>query len=171
MQNIINYSADIQTLTILAKEQRETVAYFSDADWSILCAKTYVQYLQLVQTADITEIGVIDVTSPDAIAAAEEFRKADPNAVLVIVSDMSVSPVTYIKPSIMASTLIIKPIESVGIARLRDAMRIKLIQSDERRESEKSFCLETKQGKQFFPYNKIVFFEAREKRVFYARGI
>lgn len=166
MQNIINYSADTQTLTVLDKEQREAVAYISDADWSILCAKTYVQYSRLVQTTDVVEIGVIDVTSPNAIAAAEEFRKADPDAVLVIVSDMSISPVTYIKPSIMASALIIKPIESTGIARLRDAMRIKLIQSDSRRDTEQRFCMETKQGKHFFSYNKIVYFEAREKRVF-----
>ena len=157
MQSIINYSADVQALSVLDKELKDAVALLSEDDWKILSTKTYTQFLQFVSAVDLAEIGCVDVTSPHAITAAETLRKSDPDAVLIIVSDMSVSPVMYIKPSIMASTLIMKPISFAGRERLREAVQLKLQANNDEQGSQR-FCLETKQGKSFFPYNRIVFF-------------
>lgn len=110
---------------------------------------------------------VCDVTSEGMLALLEQLRTCNPDMKLVLLSDETVSPVAYIRPSILPTALIWRPVER-GAAQeaLRQVVDTLSHGQTEATEEAASFSIDARGVVRTFPFRDILFFEAREKRLF-----
>lgn len=105
----------------------------------------------------------IDVTLARGIQNAELLRENYPKSAIVLVADMSMSPVTYMKPSIMAAALLLKPLKRELICQTLEQIFERFINKVS---EEEIFVVETKEDRQRIPYSAILYFEARAKKIY-----
>lgn len=117
-----------------------------------------------LESGEIPDIACMDITEPKAIDICEKLRSLYPTSFLVLIATMKVSPVTYLKPTIMASALLLRPLETESV---RDTAKT-LIQMLDRTETdtEEFFVVRTKDGKNRIPYSSILYLESREKKIY-----
>lgn len=107
-----------------------------------------------------------DVTVPGSVEGLEQLRKKYRQAFLLVVADSRVSPMAYLKPGILPTSLVLKPLarENVGLVmeELLEVFSEKFVKND----LPEMFVVETREGKQYFPLRQIYYVEAREKKVY-----
>lgn len=118
---------------------------------------------QFLTHREFTDFIYVDVALPKGIAFAEAMRIHFPTARLVLIADTDMSPVKYLKPSIMAAALLLKPLNKNEIQQTVAQLFEYFVEKV--RESE-VFVVESREEKQRIPYSEILFFEARAKKVY-----
>lgn len=119
-----------------------------------------------ISTNPVFDIVCIDITVRDSIAIAEKIRKLNNHAYIILIATVDISPMMYMKPSIMAGSLLIRVYSEVQMRNvLEEAFRayLKLFQSDE--EKEDVYLIDSREGRQVIPYSQIYYFEARDKKI------
>lgn len=110
---------------------------------------------------------VCDVTVDGVVPVLEALRGANPELKLVLVADGSVSPVTYIRPTILPTALLWRPLgQEEAHSTLWEVMTS--IRKDEetgRETGMESFSVEVRGDVRRIPYSNILFFEASNKRL------
>lgn len=166
MSNVLNYCVSTKESKLIESEMRNAAALVSEDDWQIFSCNTLESYADMFKEKTKIDISCFDVTPDSAIEMLEDLRKKDKSAMLVLISDVTVSPLKYMKPALMAGALILKPLNSpVIFATFKDVLKEVCSSSDDEDDSDK-FCVETKSGQKFVSFDKILYFEAREKKIF-----
>lgn len=166
MSSVLNYCANLSESRILENEFRNMAAMVSDDDWEVDSSIKLDEYVEKYMKHTQVDVSCFDVTSDGSVETLENIRKSDKSAMLVLVSDVTVSPLRYMKPTLMASSLIMKPFNRAAVSSAFKEV-LDVVYADKKGdEDDKKFCVETKSGQRYIPYNKIVYFEAREKKIF-----
>ena len=110
------------------------------------------------------DIVCFDVTLGNSVAVLEKLRSENEKAYIIVIASMEISPVEYMKPTIMAASLLLRPLQE---GRINDtvSMIIELLMAREQTDQE-LFVLEDRDGKIRIPYRKIQFFESRDKKIY-----
>lgn len=165
MAYVLNYCLNVSDCKFLEKELVDLIAMVSEDEWKIKSMIKLEEFSEEYKKHSQIDISCFDVTSDGSVDTLEHLRKSDKKSMLVLISDLTVSPLKYMKPSLMAGALILKPMKNPVVSlTLREVLDAVCTPSDNN--SEKRFCVETKNGKQFIPFDKIIYFEAREKKIF-----
>lgn len=111
------------------------------------------------------DILVCDVTKKGAISALKHAREKHSESLIIPVTDQTIMPSEYVRPDILPFTLLWKPLTSKAIKEtilhvLSHIYELKGIRS------EKSFELVTKQETRYIPFKDIIYFEARDKKIY-----
>lgn len=114
---------------------------------------------------DLLDIAVIDVTLPGALESARTVRDKFENVEILVVADVSVSPMKYMHPSIRASALLLKPMTRGWNGAINDFYGQMLSKSSREKPGE-VLWIENRDGIFRIPYEQIYYLEAREKKVF-----
>lgn len=157
---LCNQAADAE---VLEKEIRNEVAFRTDE--SVLVRKVLNKKLleQFLQEKGLMDFICVDVTIHQGIQYAELIRESYPNSAIVLVADMSISPVSYMKPSIMAAALMLKPLASAPVRQTLEQLMTHIV---DKVTEEEVFVVENKEEKYRIPYSSILYFEARAKKVY-----
>lgn len=168
MPYALNYCSEKKESRLLDNGMREAVAYSSDEDWAIDSVTTESDYIEAFEKAGEVGVTCFDITSGKSTKTIESFRKTNKDSLLVIISDPTISPLTYMKPSIMASSLLLKPLTDANVAECMKEVVTSYYSREGGTEEDdgQKFCVDAKEGKAYYPYNKIIHFEAREKKIF-----
>lgn len=123
------------------------------------------KWIQWIKEKYPVDILVCDVTKQGAITALKRARETHTNALIIPIADQTVMPSDYVRPDILPFTLLWKPLTSAGI---KETMLHVLyyIHEEEEMRAEKSFELITKQETRYIPFRDIIYFEARDKKIF-----
>lgn len=157
LSNIRHYTIDIG-------------AYLSDDEWRFFGFSDIVSLGDFLSKNPVIDISCIDVTMEKGVATAENIRNKSTNTFLILIADASISPMTYIKPTVMASSLLIRPFSDDIIKEvLRDVISeyLKKFHSDTKTGN---FVIDNRGGRQLIPYEQILFFESRDKKIFLNTG-
>jgi DNA-binding LytR/AlgR family response regulator len=107
----------------------------------------------------------------DGLDCAADVKKQKREASVVIIADADTSPLVYMKPGIAASGLLLRPLEKVQTQQMLQEI------FDEIRVREKEsllggevFSVETRDEIIRIPFSKILFFEARDKKIYLCTG-
>lgn len=127
--------------------------------------QTVDKWMQWVKEQYPIDILVCDVTKKGAIEALKKARKKHAEALIIPLADRSVLPAEYVTPEILPFTLLWKPITCDS---LRDTLLYVISHIYEKKgiRSAKSFELITKQETRYIPYEEILYFEARDKKIY-----
>ena len=125
-----------------------------------------LDYLNNLANADMLDVCCIGLTEHMGTILAEKTRSAFEQVLTLLIVDAQMSPISYIRPNILASSLLIRPFslqqaQNVFLELFRFYMSSCLKDS-----CDDVFIIENKQVVTRIPYSTIECMEAREKKVF-----
>lgn len=111
------------------------------------------------------DINCIDLTIEDGIQLAEKVRAGSPQGFILLVTAQEMSPMLYLKPSIMAGSLLLRPFTREDAVRsLTDAYRFRYA-ARARQTEQDCFKIENRGAQERVDYASIRYFEARAKQI------
>lgn len=142
----------------------------------LLKKKGSVQIPECVQRLDklsaygedpsLLQMVVCDVTSQGMLPVLEQMRRGNSQMKLVLVADGTVSPVLYIRPSILPTALLWRPLQTEKIKdTLWEVLSSIPAEDQEPQPADQVFTVEFRGDVRRIPYHEILFFEARNKRL------
>lgn len=149
-------------LKLVSKEQ---IAHCSEEMWNIEECINTLELDMFLETLPIIDIAYLDITLDGGIKAAEKVRSENKNAVLLLIADVNISPMEYMKPTIMAASLLLRPFNKEQVIRAVKEI-ISFVTDGTNENSEDIFTIESRDEKIKIPYHRICYFEAREKKIF-----
>lgn len=142
---------------------KEIIAINSDEKMEISIYNEISTFQEYVSSIEVLDLVYIDVTLEGAVELAEKIRKVHSEVRIMLIADLTISPVKYIKPGIMAAALVLRPFEKELVReRLEEVLSI----FSDKEEVEGRFSLEYKGERVLIPYENILYFESREKKIF-----
>lgn len=170
MISMLVYGHQNTEISLLVQTSKEIVAELSNETLVVTERKTRGEQklkLEEIEEFDGVQAAIIDVTIENGLHLAQKIRKINPYAEMVIVADAKTSPITYLNPSVKASALVLKPF---GKKILREALTPFYMQICVEETDDDFFIVEKRDESVKLPYSKIIFLEAREKRIFVRSG-
>lgn len=151
---------------------KDTVAKISEDYWDIKQIFATKELQEYLSEKPLVHLIIYDVCDKEALKLLAELRKNYPQPQLMILADMSISPMEYIRPDLKVSSLLIKPwtkqqLDDVLCDFLNDYVEDSAQAADSRADA---YVVETKEGTINIPYEQIYFFEAREKKIYVCIG-
>ena len=101
-----------------------------------------------------------------SVPSLEKIRRDYRQSYLMVVADGSISPMVYLRPGIMPSSLLLKPVSRENLVMVVNEMMDAFTEKFDSKDVPESFVIETREGKQYIPLNQIYYVEAREKKIF-----
>lgn len=166
MISFLAFSDKKEELKNITDSTFEISANLSEDDWKIQGFFDIEKLKMFLSDNPIIDISCLDITVDGGIELAENVRKNNCNMYIVVVADTSISPTLYIKPSIMASSLLLKPITSETIKNVFLDCFKNYLKKFKQESSDTSFIIDNREGRQLIPFGMIIFFEARSKKIF-----
>lgn len=149
----------------LKEVYKELAAKLSDDFWNMDFCRSISECREYIKNEPLLDLICVDISLKESIDFLGILRKRYLSSGLVLVADVNTPPTAYLRPGIRPDGILIRPFVRNGIIRtLEDCFVSYLTAYDEERDD--SFIVETRDGKTVIPYNKIYYFEAREKKVF-----
>lgn len=151
---------------LLRRHAKDKAAMYTDDKWYYIECHNGSDFEQCVASRTRFDMACVDVTMPDAMAYLPKLREVCPLIYLILIADTSVSPLLYMKPSIHAESLLLKPLVQSNTAAVMDEAVSMFASRMAAPDASQVFVAKNRNGRKIFPYEKINYFEAREKRVY-----
>lgn len=160
------YSHIKKELKAIKKCGFEISCKISDDDWDFLdyCDRKLVT--EFLNENPVVDISCVDVASEGGIEIAETLRSKNANTYIILIADAQISPTAYIKPSIMAGSLMLRPLTEETVKKVFFEALGEYIRKFHSESGASSFVIDNRDGRQLIPYEQIVFFESREKKIY-----
>ena len=149
---------------------RDFAGRFSEEDWEIRTCETVDELAAYAVNNPVLDMICIDVTTPRALEMAKVLRAANQTAYMILIANVSISPVSYMRPSIRAESLLLKPMKKEQVQSVLSEAFGEFMKRFESPDEEKVFVIENKEGRILVEYQSIHYFEARAKRVYLNTG-
>lgn len=150
--------------SLLREASKKNIARVSENMWAIRDNLSVNQFQKLLESRNDMDVVYMDVTREHAIEATEQMRRKNKQAVLMIIADEMVSPMEYLKPSVQAASLLLRPFKEQQaedvIEKTWDWYGEKVSTEDE------FFSLEIDHDKVTVPYGRILYFESNNKKIY-----
>lgn len=166
MISMLVYSNNVEELKILKNQVLDIAALVSEEKWELTCFSSLKELMDFVEKQPLVNLACYDVTERTGLNYLGELRKGYRDAALMLIADGSLSPMEYVRPDILASSLILRPFSIADFRdKIRDMMK-EYIGNIEDEQSNEAFVVETREGKTRIPYNQIYYMEARDKKIY-----
>lgn len=132
----------------------------------LACFQKTEQLKPYLDCEDAMRLMICDVTHASVLPVLEEIRTRNPKMLLVLVADGSVPPVRYIRPTILPTALLWRPVENENITNTLWEVVCALPKEQAEDDEQNQFSLEVRGVHQRFSYKDILFFESRDKRLY-----
>lgn len=153
-----------QESVYLKKVSRENIARISEEKWRIEEFNELEEMRKLLAREIGLDVVYLDVTMETSIEEAERLRKQNKDAVLLLIADTSISPMSYLKPSIQAASLLLRPLRKQQVKKaVTDTWNLYLENQVSR---EECFVIEDGEKTVQVPYQKIYYFFSAAKKVY-----
>lgn len=143
----------------------DLTAYYTDEKMELREFSSGSRLQDALKEAELLDMAVIDVTLPGGLEGAREIRRRFSNAEIMVVADVSISPMEYMHPSIRASSLLLRPVSPYWENSVRDFFTPLLVRNGKENEGN-ILWIENRDGIFRIPFSRICYLEAREKKVF-----
>ncbi len=170
MITVAAYDRQEAELSGLAMTIKDLAANLTDDYWQLEQALSIEKLKAYLESKPLLDMVLHDVTSSEAIASVTAIRSEYDLAYIMLLADATTSPMTYLKPGIRANSLLIRPwTKEQEIETLREFITeyLKATRTDDAKDT---FVVDTDDGKVSIPYNRILYFEAMEKKVYVCAG-
>lgn len=146
---------------LLEKEARRLAALLTDDRWEIRRMREWKK-----ENAQTMDIAYLDVTCEEGLTAAQQVRSIWKSVYMVLIISGELSPLQYLKPTIMAASVLLRPFrEAQAEESIREAIAFL---PSEKAGGDEVFIIADRDGKVRLPYKNILYFEARAKKIYAA---
>lgn len=149
----------------LLKALRHAAAVLTEEKWQIEYFDRREQLDQFLKEDVLLDLIGYDVSVRGSISHLEQLRGRYQEPLLLLIADASMSPMEYIRPTILASSLLLRPLTP---EKLHNAITelVENLMDQHQQGGEETLLIETREGKTYVPLSKIYYFEAREKKIY-----
>lgn len=166
MAFLMVYSSIEKELSALKEISRKYIAYLSEEKWEYATFRNLNEVKAYLEEKNpILDLVYADVTQAEAIPVIEVIRKKNTSAIILLIADATISPLVYMKPSIMAASLLLRPFDQIMLEGTVKELLETFIEKD-KDNTEEVFIVDNRDEKIRIPYNRICYFEAREKKIY-----
>ena len=167
MNAFLVYTRNQQEERTLRQSFRQTVMRTSTEEWDVRQVKSMAAVAEAMQDGLQPLICCIDIDSVKSVTAAEELRAFLKETQLILLVNADLSPVLYIRPTIMPSGVLVKPVKAEQAQPLL-AELIRLVQNlmGESSLAGSSFSINSHGVSHRIPLKDILYFESRNKKLF-----
>lgn len=167
MVSVLLNSGSSKELNYIEEYTKYLASRISEEDWEYHVFRSMTDVASFLDDLPILDLACVDLTLRGGIDSAKQVRSLNMNTFILVIADADVSPMDYISPDIMAASLLLRPFNST---QLKDTFS-KTVKTYFKRYhktdvKEEVFVVESRDGKQLLPYDRISCFEAREKKVY-----
>lgn len=166
MISMLLYDRMEKELHRLRETVKKQAAYLGDEYWNIISVSNTQDIEEYEKTLDLLDTACMDITKQGDIACVEALRKKYEEMFLLIIADMDIPPMSYVRPQIMAASLLIRPFDEKEIERVVKEFLLAYLSRREKQQGRNNFVIEAKDGKVYIPFDKIYYLEAREKKLY-----
>lgn len=149
----------------LVDKVEDIIAKNTDEQLQIMDTTKIEDVPETIKELDKLDAAMIDVTSDDGIGVAKNVRGEHPSTEMMIIADATISPMRYLNPEIRAASLLLRPLNDELVSTTMNGFLKPFFQEEA---AENFFQVERRGELIRVPYNKIFYFEARNKKI-YAR--
>ncbi len=164
------YDTDRTELGVLEELFHKEAAYLTADEWNMDFLQKLEELKKILVQQGTIDILCLDITQNSVLQALMKIREQYGETKLLLVADMQISPMEYLRPGIRPDALLLRPTDAEKMEKvLKELFQIYMEQTY-RKEKTGSFTVETREGRTILPYEKIWYFEAREKKIFVRSG-
>lgn len=170
MISFLSYSKKKDEQKLCKSKTIDICSKLTDEDLSFETVSIYSDLCKVLERICEYDVSIIDLLNDKGISAAESIRKRNKELQLILIADASISPIEYVKPTIMASYLLLRPITKEMLSStienaLRDCLK-KLMSVD----FDNTLLVENRGERNLIPYSEIEYLESRDKKIFVVAG-
>ena len=171
MVTYLSYMKDDKENQWVKELVRDQAAVWTNEVWQYVLMDSIQDVEKYVQEEIPPDMMNWDITVPESLSSLEKERHHFPKAFLIVVADVTMSPLSYLKPEIFPSALILKPMDDEQVRKtIEDALRV-FSRRFQKESDEDVFLVTTREETLYIPYEQITYIEAREKKLFIHRGM
>ncbi len=172
MVSVLIYSKTEQESAALKAAAEELIAKLSEDYWEIRQIRSIRALQEYLSGSPLLHLLIYDISEPEALGFLAGIRKRYPHTRLMVLADISVSPMEYIRPDLKVGALLLKPWTT---KQAFDALYGFLEEYNEsvREKAGKGrdfYVIETREGIINIPFAQIYFFESRAKKIYVCTG-
>ncbi len=166
MISILAYSQEKEELEIIKDSTIDATMMSTKEEWTTNCFQTLKELEKFLEDQPQLEMGCFDVTKNGSLDRLSNIRKEYRNMLLMLIADTSMSPMDYVRPDILASSLILRPFERKDLKEKWIDMIHKYMDENHLGQQEEVFSFDTREGKVQIPYHQIYYLESRDKKIY-----
>lgn len=152
---------------ILLREQiKLQAAKYTDEVWQYALFEQLQELERFLNTEPVLDLISWDITLSGALERLEYLRQKYKQSFLLVVADEKISPMSYLRPGIMPTSLLLKPIQKENLALVAREMIEVFSERFAEDKDAALFVIESREGRQYVPYEQIYYIEAREKKIY-----
>ena len=91
---------------------KELAAKLTEEEWNIDCLQSIPEINNLLSQRPLVDMSCYDITLDGALDKLIEFRRNYEEAGLMLITDVSISPVKYLRPGIKADSMLMRPLRT-----------------------------------------------------------
>ncbi len=166
MISVLLNSSSEKELKYITDFAHYLAAKTSDESWDYHVFRSMKEIFGFLESCPILDIACVDVTLKGGVEGAVRIRTLNDNTSILIIADQNISPMEYIRPDIMASSLLLRPFDGKQAQSvIRKAVLAYVKKFSDSSSNEDVFVVDNREGRQLIPYDRISFFEARDKKI------
>lgn len=141
-------------------------AHLSEEEWQYKILTSSKELEEYVEAEPLVDIACIDLKIENSIYLVERLRKINRNAYIILVASLSISPMKYLRPSIMAGSLLVRVYSQEQLKEVfKEAFTDYLQKFQSDINNEDVYVIDSREGRQLISYDQIYYFEARNKKI------
>lgn len=157
---------DERESNLISKDCRKRVAMGSDQELRVENVSDDTELLQTTNEDRLIHMLYYSFQKGQDPEVLRSFRRQYSGAMVMLVTDASVSPLEYLRPGIAPDSLLLRPLNSEKLSAINGEFMNSFFDRLIEKKPETAFVVETREEKVFIPYSQIYYFEAREKKLF-----
>ncbi|HAL58456.1 MAG TPA: hypothetical protein DCP64_03035, partial [Sarcina sp.] len=101
MITVLSYLEKLNNIPVLQEEFHSQAAFHSEEDWRYFLYTKLEELRKALKAEPVLDILCWNVSGKQALAELEQTRKKYMEAFLLLIADSSISPMEYLRPSIL----------------------------------------------------------------------
>lgn len=166
MITVLSYLEKMGNSSLLQEEFHSQAAYHSDEDWKYYVFMKLEELRAALKEDPVLDILCWNIAGKAALTELEKTRERYREAFLLLIADSSISPMEYLRPSILPTALLLRPFSRPQCEQVLGELIGSYCSRFKSREDEEVFLIETREGNRRVPLSQISYVEAREKKIF-----
>lgn len=148
------------------RTSRDLAAKMTEEKWEFHCFTAEEDMTPFIETNPLLDMICMDITGANSVSAVQELRKRNKHAYIILIASPKVSPAVYMRPSILAGSLMLRPVNQSQVQEIMEEAFREFTERFAKPEGEGQFVIDNREGKWLVDYEQINYFEAREKKIF-----
>lgn len=165
MITIISYNRVAKEQNIIEKGCRNETAKRTD-DKLVFQKVSSFEGLDAEDVSNsLTDIIYYEIRDKADVERLRQLRQGDIKALLMLLTSSSLSPMQYLKPGISPDLLLLRPFGQADFDAVNAELFDALLSARDLPDAHDNFVLNSREGKMVIPYDRIIFFEACNKKI------